>query len=177
MSIKIKLNKSSKCRHSGGVLGSNPNSSLVVSQSPININERSAVKGSAGDAGKEERDVISPFTFPSSPSHQCLMVFRNRSLTAYKIRDDWGRVSGQIKLEPQLVEGLNSNFSTYGHRFFDTTIPSQEIYLSVSTEIFSSTFEIKKKQLSSSEVSYVNLALNLTVSSWISRIKTIGRGC
>ena len=160
MCIKIKLNKSSKCRHCVGVLGLNPDSFPVVSQSPININERRA-----GDDGKEERDFLSPFTFPSSPSHQCLMVSRNRSLTAYKIRDDWGRVSGQIKLEPHPVEVLNSNFSTYGHRFFDTTIPSQEIYLSVSTEIFSSAFEIKKNSFPSSEVSYVNLALNLTVSS------------
>ena len=115
------------------------------SQSPININERSAVKGSAGDDGKEERYFISAFTFPSSPSHQCLIVSRNRSLTANKIiRDDWGRVSGQIKLEPHPIEGLNSNFPTYGHGFFDTTIPSPEIYLSVSTEIFSSTFQIKR---------------------------------
>ena len=115
------------------------------SQSPININERSAVKGSAGDDGKEERYFISAFTFPSSPSHQCLIVSRNRSLTAHKIiRDDWGRVSGQIKLEPHPIEGLNSNFPTYGHGFFDTTIPSPEIYLSVSTEIFSSTFQIKR---------------------------------
>ena len=115
------------------------------SQSPININERSAVKGSAGDDGKEERYFISAFTIPSSPSHQCLIVSRNRSLTAHKIiRDDWGRVSGQIKLEPHPIEGLNSNFPTYGHGFFDTTIPSPEIYLSVSTEIFSSTFQIKR---------------------------------
>ena len=115
------------------------------SQSPININERSAVKGSAGVDGKEERYFISAFTFPSSPSHQCLIVSRNRSLTAHKIiRDDWGRVSGQIKLEPHPIEGLNSNFPTYGHGFFDTTIPSPEIYLSVSTEIFSSTFQIKR---------------------------------
>ena len=115
------------------------------SQSPININERSAVKGSAGDDGKEERYFISAFTFPSSPSHQCLIVSRNRSLTAHKIiRDDWGRVSGQIKLEPHPIEGLNSNFPTYGHGFFDTTIPSPEIYLYVSTEIFSSTFQIKR---------------------------------
>ena len=115
------------------------------SQSPINITERSAVKGSAGDDGKEERYFISAFTFPSSPSHQCLIVSRNRSLTAHKIiRDDWGRVSGQIKLEPHPIEGLNSNFPTYGHGFFDTTIPSPEIYLSVSTEIFSSTFQIKR---------------------------------
>ena len=115
------------------------------SQSPININERSAVKGSAGDDGKEERYFISAFTFPSSPSYQCLIVSRNRSLTAHKIiRDDWGRVSGQIKLEPHPIEGLNSNFPTYGHGFFDTTIPSPEIYLSVSTEIFSSTFQIKR---------------------------------
>ena len=115
------------------------------SQSPININERSAVKGSAGDDGKEKRYFISAFTIPSSPSHQCLIVSRNRSLTAHKIiRDDWGRVSGQIKLEPHPIEGLNSNFPTYGHGFFDTTIPSPEIYLSVSTEIFSSTFQIKR---------------------------------
>ena len=115
------------------------------SQSAININERSALKGSAGDDGKEERYFISAFTFPSSPSHQCLIVSRNRSLTAHKIiRDDWGRVSGQIKLEPHPIEGLNSNFPTYGHGFFDTTIPSPEIYLSVSTEIFSSTFQIKR---------------------------------
>ena len=161
MSIKIKLNKSSKCRHCVEVLGSNPDSSPVVSQSPININERSVVKGSAGDDGKEERDFISPFTFPSSPSYQCLIVSRNRSLTAYKIiRDDWGRVSGQIKLEPHPIEqprsqgsvlrtrlpieGFNSSFQTYGHGFLVTTIPSPEIYLSGSTEIFSSTFQIKR---------------------------------
>ena len=115
------------------------------SQSAININKRSALKGSAGDDGKEERYFISAFTFPSSPSHQRLIVSRNRSLTAHKIiRDDWGRVSGQIKLEPHPIEGLNSNFPTYGHGFFDTTIPSPEIYLSVSTEIFSSTFQIKR---------------------------------
>ena len=126
-------------------MGSNPDSFPVVSQSPININERSAVKGSEGGDGKEEKDFLSPFTFPSSPSYQCLIVSRNRSLTAYKIiRDDWGRVSGQIKLEPHPIEGLNSNFPTYGHGFFDTTIPSPEIYLSVSTEIFSSTFQIKR---------------------------------
>ena len=112
MCIKIKLNKSSKCRHCVGVLGSNPDSFPVVSQSPININERSA-----GDDGKEERDFLSPFTFPSSPSHQCLMVSRNRSLTAYKIRDDWGRVSGQIKLEPHPIKGLNSNFPRTGTVF------------------------------------------------------------
>ena len=145
MCIKIKLNKSRKCRHSVGVLGSNPDSFPVVSQSPININERSAVKGSVGDDGKEERDFLSPFTFPSSPSYQCLIVSRNRSLTAYKIiRDDWGRVSGQIKLEPHPIEGLNSSFSTYGHGFFNMTIPFPEIYLSGSTEIFNSTFQIKR---------------------------------
>ena len=89
--------------------------------------------------------------FPLSPSHRPLrtiavIVSRNRSLTAYKIiRDDWGRVGGQIKLEPHPVEGLNSNFPTYGHGFFVTTIPSPEIYLSSgSTEIFSSTFQIKR---------------------------------
>ena len=140
MCIKIKLNKSSKCRHCVGVLGLNPDSFPVVSQSPININERSA-----GDDGKEERDFLSPFTFPSSPSYQCLIVSRNRSLTAYKIiRDDWGRVSGQLKLEPHPVEGLNSIFPTYGHGVFVTTIPSPEIYLPGSTEIFSSTFQIKR---------------------------------
>ena len=149
MCIKIKLNKSRKCRHSVGVLGSNPDSFPVVSQSPININERSAVKGSVGDDGKEERDFLSPFTFPSSPSYQCLIVSRNRSLTACKIiRDDWGRVSGQIKLEPHPIEGLNSNFPRTGtgahHGFFVTTIPSPEIYLSGSTEIFGSTFQSKR---------------------------------
>ena len=109
------------------------------------INKRSAVKASAGDDGKEERDFLSPFTFPSSPSHQCLIVSRNRSLTAQKIiRDDWGRVCGQIKLEPHPIEGLNSNFPTYGHGFFVTTIPSPKIYLSGSIEIFSSTFQIKR---------------------------------
>ena len=94
-------------------MGSNPDSFPVVSQSPININERRA-----GDDGKEERDFLSPFTFPSSPSYQCLIVSRNRSLTAYKIiRDDWGRVSGQIKLEPHQVEGLNFNFPRTGTVF------------------------------------------------------------
>ena len=89
-------------------------------------------------------------SFPLSPSHRPLrtsavIVSRNRSLTAYKIiRDDWGRVSGQLKLEPHPVEGLNSIFPTYGHGVFVTTIPSPEIYLPGSTEIFSSTFQIKR---------------------------------
>ena len=80
-------------------------------------------------------------SFPLSPSHRPLhpsavIVSRNRSLTAYKIiRDDWGRVSGQLKLEPHPVEGLNSNFPACGHGFIDTTIPSPEIYLSGSTDI------------------------------------------
>ena len=140
------MHKSSKCHHCVGVLGSNPDSSPVVSQSPININERRAVKGRTRNDGKEERETF----FPLSPSHRPLrsstvIVSRNRSLTAYKIiRDDWGRVSGQIKLEPRSIEGLNSNLPTYGHGFFDTTIPSPEIYLSVSTEIFSSAFQIKR---------------------------------
>ena len=122
MCVKIKLNKSSKCRHCVGVLGSNPDSSPVVSQSPININERSALKGSAGDDGKEERET-SPSHLPLRTS--TLIVSRNPSLTAYKIiRDDWGRVNGQIKLEPHPIEGLNSNFPTYGQGFFDTTIAS-----------------------------------------------------
>ena len=96
------------------------------------------------------REARKETSFPLSPSHRPLrtiavIVSRNRSLTAYKIiRDDWGRVSGQIKLEPHPIEGLNSNFPTYGHGFFVTTIPSPEIYFSGSTEIFSSTFQIKR---------------------------------
>ena len=80
-------------------------------------------------------------SFPLSPSHRPLrtsavIVSRNRSLTAYKIiRDDWGLVSGQLKLEPHPVEGLNSIFPTYGHGVFVTTIPSPEIYLPGSTDI------------------------------------------
>ena len=80
-------------------------------------------------------------SFPLSPSHRPLrtsavIVSRNRSLTAYKIiRDDWGRVSGQLKLEPHPVEGLSSIFPTYGHGVFVTTIPSPEIYLPGSTDI------------------------------------------
>ena len=136
-------------------------------------------------------------SFPLSHSHRPLrtsavIVSRNRSLTAYKIiRDDWGRVSGQLKLEPHPIEqprsqgsvlrtrlpieGLNSSFPTYGHGFFVTTIPSPEIYLSGSTEIFSlneTAFFFGDKYCC-----YVNLPRNLTVSSWISRIKTIGRDC
>ena len=126
-------------------MGSNPDSFPVVSQSPININERSAVKGSAGDDGKEERDFISPFTFPSSTSHKCRNSLPQSLLD--RSQDDWGRVSGQIKLEPHPIEGLSSNFPTYGHGFFDTSIPSPEIYLSGSTEIFSSTFQIKRNSL------------------------------
>ena len=124
-------------------------------------------------------------SFPLSRAHRPLrtsavIVSRNCSLTAHKIiRDYWGRVSGQISLEPHPIEGLSTNFPTYGHGFFDTTIPCPEIYLSVSTEIFSSTFQIKRNSFLFGDkyCCYVNLALNLTVSSLISRIKTIGRGC
>ena len=116
MCIKIKLNKSSKCRHCVGVLGSNPDSSPVVSQSPININERSVVKGSAGDDGKEERDFISPFTFPSSPSYQ----YRNSLPQPFLDRSQnnkrrlgtiqWSNKAGATPV------GLNSNFPTVRHR-------------------------------------------------------------
>ena len=149
------------------------------SQSPININERSAVKGSAGDDGKEERYFISAFTFPSSPSHQCLIVSRNRSLTAHKIiRDDWGRVSGQIKLEPQPIEGLNSNFPTYGHGFWIRQFPPRKSIFLYLQRYSALLFKLNETAFFFGEkyCCYVNLALNLTVSSWL-RIKTIGRGC
>ena len=57
-------------------------------------------------------------SFPLSHSHRPLrtsavIVSRNCSLAAYKIiRDDWGRFSGQTKLEPHPIEGLNSSFPT-----------------------------------------------------------------
>ena len=43
-------------------------SSPVVSQSAININERGALKGSARDAGKEERRETLSLLFSSFPS-------------------------------------------------------------------------------------------------------------
>ena len=150
------------------------------SQSPININERSAVKGSAGDDGKEERDFLSPFTFPSSPSYQCLIVSRNRSLTAYKIvRDDWGRVSGQIKLEPHPVEGLNFNFPRTGTVFLLWQFPSPRFIFLDRQRYSALLFKLKETAFffRGKYCCYVNLALNLIVSSWISRIKTIGGGC
>ena len=48
-------------------MGSNPDSFPVVSQSPININERSAVKGSEGGDGRRKKT-----SFPLSPSHRPL---------------------------------------------------------------------------------------------------------
>ena len=138
------MHKSSKCRHCFGVLGSNPDSSLVVSQSPININERSVVKGSAGDDGKEERDFISPFTFPSSPSHQCLMVSRNRSLTAYRIIRDVGDESVvKSSWSHTQLRGLIPIFQPTGTVFLIRQFPSRKsIFLDL--QIFSSTFQIKR---------------------------------
>ena len=180
MCIKIKLDKSSKCSQSVGVLGSNPDSSSVVSQSPININKRSSVKGSAGDDGKEERDFLSPFTFPSSPSHQCLIVSRNRSLTAYKIiRDDWGRVSGQIKLEPHQLRSFISIFQRTGTVFLIQQFPHRKSIFLDRQRYSALLFKLNETPFFFGDkyCCYVNLALTLTVSSWISRIKTRGGGC
>ena len=185
MCIKIKLNKSSKCRHCVGILGSNPDSSPVVSQSHINNNERSVVKGSAGMMGRRKET-----SFPLSPSHRPLrtstvIVSRNRSLTAYKIiRDDCGRFSGQIKLEPHPIEGLNSNFPTVRAQEPITVsllrqfVPRKSIFLdqqrysALLLKLHETAFFFGDKYCC-----YVSLALNRTVSSLISRIKTIGRGC
>ena len=180
MCIKIKLSKSSKCRHCVGVLGSNPESSPVVSQSPININERSAVKGSAGDDGKEERDFISPFTFPSSPSHQCLMVSRNRSLTAYRIiRDVGNELVVKSSWSHTQLRGLIPIFQRTGTVFlrYDNSLPGNlsfwiNRYSALLFKLNETAFFFGDKYCC-----YVNLALNLTVSSWTSRIKTIGRSC
>ena len=70
-------------------------SSPVVSQSAININERGALKGSARGAGKEERRETFSLLFSSFPS-----LFR--ALLGHACdpnREDWGRVSGSFNLK------------------------------------------------------------------------------
>ena len=155
------------------MLGSNPDSCLVVSQSPIDINERSAVKGSAGNDGKEERDFISSFTFPSSPSHQCRNSLPQPLLD--RSQDDWGRVCGQIKLEPHPVEELNSNFPTYGHGFLIRQFPPRKSIFLDLQRYSALLFKLNETAFFFGDkyCCYVNLALNLTVSFWISRIKLL----
>ena len=119
--------------------------------------------------------------FPLSPSHRPLrtiavIVSRNRSLTAYKIiRDDWGRFSGQIKLEPHPIEGLNSNFPTVRAREPITVFllrqfpPRKSIFL--DRQRYSALlFKLNETAFFFGDkyCFYVNLPLNLTVSSWIS---------
>ena len=112
-------------------------------------------------------------SFPLSPSHRPLhtsavIVSRNRSLTAYKIvRDDWGRVSGQIKLEAHIVERLNSNFATYGHGFLIRQFPprksiflDRQRYSALPFKLNETAFPFGDKYCF-----YVNLPLNLTVHS------------
>ena len=124
-------------------------------------------------------------SFPLSPSHRPLrtsavIVSRNRSLTAYKIiRDDWGRVSGQIKLEPHPVEGLNFNFPRTGTVFLLWQFASPRFIFLDRQRYSALLFKLKETAFffRGKYCCYVNLALNLIVSSWISRIKTIGGGC
>ena len=64
--------------------------SPVVPQTPININASEARgKKSAGDDGKEERDFLSPSTFPSSPFHQCRNSLPRPFFDRLRTRDDW----------------------------------------------------------------------------------------
>ena len=177
MCIKIKLNKSSKCRHSVGVLGSNPDSFSVVSQSAININERSVVKGSAGDDGKEERDFVSPFTFPSSTSHQCRNSLPQSLLDAHKTTGDESVVKSSWS-HTQL-RGLVPIFQRTGTVFLIRQFPprksvflDRQRYSALLFKLNETAFFFRDKYCC-----YVNLPRNLTVSSWISRIKTIGRDC
>ena len=140
-------------------------------------------------------------SFPLSPSHRPLrtsavIVSRNRSLTAYKIiRDDWGRVSGQIKLEPHPIEqprsqgsvlrtrlpieGLNSSFPTYGTVFWLQQFLHRKFIFLDRQRYSALPFKLNETAFSFGDkyCFYVNLPLNLTVPSWISRIKTIGGGC
>ena len=104
-------------------IGSNPDSSPDVSQYPININERSVVKGSAGDDGKEGRRKETSFSPP--PSHRPLrtsavIVSRDHNLTESVVKSSWSRT--QICL---FTEGLNSNFPT-GMVFLTRKFPPRE---------------------------------------------------
>ena len=66
-------------------------SSPVVSQSAININERGALKGSARGAGKEERKTLSvlsssfpsPVALPSVPRANQIEKTRDESVVAF----------------------------------------------------------------------------------------------
>ena len=121
-------------------------------------------------------------SFPLSPSHRPLrtsavIVSRDSSLTAYKIvRGDWGRVSGQIKLEAHIVERLNSNFATYGHGFLIRQFPPRKSIFLDRQRYSALLFKLNETAFFFGDkyCCYVKLALNITVSSLISRIKTIG---
>ena len=160
MCIKIKLNKSSKCRHYVGVLESNPDSSPIVSQYPIN--ERSAVKGSAGDDGKEERDFIFPFTFPSSRNNK-------RQLRSV-VKSSWSHTQ---------LRGLIPIFQRTGTVFLLGQFPPRKSIFLYLQRYSALLFKLNETAFffGGKYCCCVNLALNLTVSCWISRIKTIGRGC
>ena len=178
MCIKIKLNKSSKCRHCVGVLGSNPDSSPIVSQSLININERSTVMGSAGYDGKEQRDFISPFTFPSSPSHQCRnslpQPFLDRLQNSKRrLRtSQWSNQAGGTQLK-----GLIPILQRTGTVFLIRQFPPRKSIFLDRQRYSALLFKLNETAFFFGDkyCCYIKLALNITVSSLISRIKTIGR--
>ena len=150
--------------------------SPVVSKSPININARKARwRKVRGMMGKRKET-----SFPLPPSHRPLftsavIVFRDHSLTAYVQNNKrrLGRVSGQIKLEPH--PGTVFLIREFLPREFTF------LRLQLSTEIFSSSFLTKTKQLSSLEISTVTVYSLLFTSQyhlgWVELKQLIGRRC
>ena len=121
-------------------------------------------------------------SIPLSPSHRPLhtsavIVSRNRCLTAHKTTGDESVVKSSWS-HTQL-RGLNSNFPTYGHGFLIRQFPPRKSIFLDLQRYSALLFKLNETAFFFGDkyCCYVHLALNLTVSSWISRIKTIGRGC
>ena len=122
-------------------------------------------------------------SFLLSPSHRPLhtsavIVSRNSSLTAHKIvRGDWGGVSGQIKLEAHIVERLNPILQPTGTVFLIRQFPPRKSIFLDRQRYSALLFKLNETAFFFGDkyCCYVKLALNITVSSLIGRIKTIGR--
>ena len=121
-------------------------------------------------------------SFLLSPSHRPLrtsavIVSRNRCLTAHKTTGDESVVKSSWS-HTQL-RGLVPIFQRTGTVFLIRQFPprksiflDRQRYSALLFKLNETAFFFRDKYCC-----YVNLPRNLTVSSWISRIKTIGRDC
>ena len=120
--------------------------------------------------------------FPLSPSHRPLhtsavIVSCNRCLTAHKTTGDESVVKSSWS-HTQL-RGLSPIFQRTGTVFLLQQFPHRKSIFLDRQRYSALLFKLNETAFFFGDkyCCYINLALNLTVSSCISRIKTIGGGC